>query len=62
MQIFIRYLERQSPTPQLASDSHGWLELPDGRRWSPCVSEFSFNKLQQAKRRRWWFRLMGLRG
>ncbi|WP_423732308.1 phage filamentation protein Fil family protein [Hafnia paralvei] len=62
MQVFIKLLKKQSPAPQLAADAHGWLELPDGRRWSPCVSEFRFNKPQQATRRPWWFRLMGLRG
>ncbi|MGO3012673.1 MAG: phage filamentation protein Fil family protein [Hafnia alvei] len=62
MQVFIKLLKKQSPAPQLAADAHGWLELPDGRRWAPCVSGFRFNKPQQAKRRPWWFRLMGLRG
>lgn len=35
MKAFVTYLKRQSPVPQLASDAHGWLELPDGKRWNP---------------------------
>lgn len=32
---FVTYLKRQSPPPQLASGSTGWLELPNGQRWNP---------------------------
>lgn len=35
MKPFVTYLKRQSPSPQLASGSTGWLELPNGRRWNP---------------------------
>ncbi|WP_350232343.1 phage filamentation protein Fil family protein [Edwardsiella tarda] len=62
MQIFVTFLKQQSPSP-LSADAHGWLELPDGRRFQPCISEFRFNTQPQARRRRpWWSRLMGLRG
>ncbi|EKS7779994.1 phage filamentation protein Fil family protein [Edwardsiella piscicida] len=61
MQIFVTYLKQQSPSP-LAASSHGWLELPNGRRFQPCISEFRFNDKVQARRRPWWMRLMGLRG
>lgn len=32
---FVTYLKSQSPSPQLASGSTGWLELPNGQRWNP---------------------------
>ncbi|AUZ65643.1 phage filamentation protein Fil family protein [Citrobacter sp. CFNIH10] len=35
MKPFVNYLKRQSPPPQLASGSTGWLELPNGQRWNP---------------------------
>ena len=39
---FVTYLKRQSPPPQLASGSTGWLELPNGQRWNPSHS-YKFN-------------------
>ncbi|KAA8727569.1 DUF2724 domain-containing protein [Ewingella americana] len=67
MQVFTRFLVKQSPTLQLPSHGHGWLELPNGQRWQPAASKVQFlsgrNKpAVKPKRRPWWFRLMGLRG
>ncbi|WP_392738480.1 phage filamentation protein Fil family protein [Serratia ureilytica] len=67
MKVFAHFLKQQSPSPQLPSYGHGWLELPNGQRWQPCASRVVFSRgcaLQpiQARRRPWWFRLMGLRG
>ena len=39
---FVTYLKRQSPPPQLASGSTGWLELPNGQRWNPSHA-YKFN-------------------
>lgn len=67
MKAFAQYLKRQSPASQLASFGHGWIELPNGQRWQPCASRVVFSgdsvaPGKQAKRRPWWFRLMGMRG
>lgn len=67
MKAFAQYLKRQSPAPQLTSFGHGWIELPNGQRWQPCASRVVFSgdsvaPGKQAKRRPWWFRLMGMRG
>ncbi|ENL8545208.1 DUF2724 domain-containing protein [Serratia marcescens] len=67
MKAFAQYLKRQSPALQLASFGHGWIELPNGQRWQPCASRVVFSgdsvaPGKQAKRRPWWFRLMGMRG
>jgi len=35
MIVFVKYLKRQSPSPQLPSFGHGSIALPDGRRWNP---------------------------
>ncbi|WP_071706515.1 phage filamentation protein Fil family protein [Yersinia ruckeri] len=58
MKIFARYLKQQSPSPQLGSYGHGWIELPNGQRWQPCTSRVVF---LGALRHPWWFRLMGLK-
>lgn len=57
MAAFVTYLKRQSPPMQLASDSNGWLTLPNGQRWNPAYCH-KFNTHEQ--RRPWWHRLMGL--
>ncbi|CAI0753567.1 Protein of uncharacterised function (DUF2724) [Serratia entomophila] len=67
MKAFAQYLKRQSPAPQLADFGHGWIELPNGQRWQPSASRVVFlggsvTPGKQAKRRPWWFRLVGLRG
>lgn len=67
MQVFTRLLQKQSPSIQLPSYGHGWLELPNGQRWQPAASKVQFlsgcrSPVVNAKRRPWWFRLMGLRG
>ncbi|CNH40230.1 DUF2724 domain-containing protein [Yersinia ruckeri] len=66
MKIFARYLKQQSPSPQLGSYGHGWIELPNGQRWQPCTSRVVFlgalrKPVLKNKRRPWWFRLMGLK-
>ncbi|WP_309834911.1 phage filamentation protein Fil family protein [Pantoea sp. SORGH_AS_0659] len=38
MFVFVNFLKRQSPTPQLASYGHGTIALPDGRRWNPGLT------------------------
>ncbi|MGP6469913.1 phage filamentation protein Fil family protein [Rahnella aceris] len=67
MKVFAQLLKQQSPTAQLQSYGHGWLELPNGQRWQPATSKVSFlsgcrHPMVKIKRRPWWFRLMGLRG
>ncbi|EKN5147789.1 DUF2724 domain-containing protein [Yersinia enterocolitica] len=67
MKVFANYLKQQSPSQQLSHFGHGWIELPNGQRWQPCASRVVFlgesrNPVFKIKRRRWWFRLMGLRG
>ncbi|WP_279026863.1 phage filamentation protein Fil family protein [Gibbsiella quercinecans] len=67
MKVFAHFLKQQSPSPQLPSYGHGWIELPNGQRWQPCASRVVFSgdsvaPGKRAKRRPWWFRLMGLRG
>jgi hypothetical protein len=59
MKAFVTYLKKQSPTPQLASGTIGWIELPNGQRWNPG-HQFKFNTHQP--RRPWWRRLMGISG
>lgn len=67
MKVFAQLLKQQSPTIQLQSYGHGWLELPNGQRWQPVASKVAFisgyrNPMVKIKRGPWWFRLMGLRG
>jgi len=67
MKVFAQLLKQQSPTIQLQSYGHGWLELPNGQRWQPAASKVTFlsgqhHPMVKIKRRPWWFRLMGLRG
>lgn len=67
MKVFAQLLKQQSPTIQLQSYGHGWLELPNGQRWQPAASKVAFlsgqrHPMVKIKRRPWWFRLMGLRG
>ncbi|MCB5303234.1 phage filamentation protein Fil family protein [Yersinia bercovieri] len=67
MKVFANYLKQQSPSQQLSHFDHGWIELPNGQRWQPCASRVVFlgesrKPIFKAKHRRWWFRLMGLRG
>lgn len=67
MKVFAQLLKQQSPTIQLQSYGHGWLELPDGQRWQPAARKVVFLSGQRypmvkIKRRPWWTRMMGLRG
>ena len=67
MKVFAQLLKQQSPTVQLQSYGHGWLELPNGQRWQPAASKVAFlsgqrHPVVKIKRRPWWTRLMGLRG
>lgn len=67
MKVFAQLLKQQSPSAQLPSYGHGWLELPNGHRWQPTASKVVFlsgcrQPMVKTKRRAWWFRLMGLRG
>ncbi|AZP51374.1 DUF2724 domain-containing protein [Rahnella aquatilis] len=67
MKVFAQLLKQQSPTIQLQSYGHGWLELPNGQRWQPAASKVAFlsgqrHTMVKIKRRPWWTRLMGLRG
>ena len=67
MKVFAQLLKQQSPTTQLSSYGHGWLELPNGQRWQPAASKVAFlsgqrHPMVKIKCRPWWFRLMGLRG
>ncbi|HDL7728984.1 TPA: DUF2724 domain-containing protein [Yersinia enterocolitica] len=67
MKVFANYLKQQSPSQQLSHFGRGWIELPNGQRWQPCASRVVFlgesrNPVFKIKRRRWGFRLMGLRG
>lgn len=67
MKVFAQLLKQQSPSVQLPSFGHGWLELQNGQRWQPAASKVVFlggKRLPsvKTKRRPWWFRLMGLRG
>ncbi|MEE8731132.1 MAG: phage filamentation protein Fil family protein [Rahnella inusitata] len=67
MKVFAQLLKQQSPSAQLPSYGHGWLELPNGQRWQPAASKVAFlsgcrHPMVKIKRRSWWFRLMGLRG
>lgn len=54
MKPFVNYLKNQSPTPQLNSHGHGWIELPNGQLWNPAI-RFNFNG---QTRRPWWHRLL----
>lgn len=67
MKVFAQLLKQQSPTIQLQSYGHGWLELPNGQRWQPAASKVAFlsgqrHPMVKIKRCPWWVRLMGLRG
>jgi hypothetical protein len=66
MKIFAQLLKQQSPSIQLPSFGHGWLELPNGQRWQPTASKVMFlggKRIPQVqiKRRPWWIRIMGIR-
>lgn len=39
MVVFVNFLKRNSPPPQLPAYGHGWLALPDGKRWNPADVE-----------------------
>ncbi len=67
MITFVTRLRHHSPPPELPCHGHGWIELPDGRRWQPGTGQVTFSGgavfvSRPVARRRWWFRLMGLRG
>jgi len=46
MFVFVNFLKRQSPAPQLPSFGHGTLQLPNGTRWNPALTR----KNQEAHR------------
>jgi len=39
MQVFVRFLKRQSPSQQLPHFGHGWIMNDKGRRWHPANSQ-----------------------
>lgn len=59
MKTFVNFLKRQSPPMQLASFGHGWLELPNGKRWQPSPAAKLF---KQATRRSAFSRMLGIGG
>lgn len=59
MVIFAKLLKRPSPSQQLPSFGHGWIELSNGQRWQPAPG---VKPAQQARRRSVFSRLRGLFG
>lgn len=47
---FVRYLRNQSNSPQLPSFGHGWIQLPDGRRWNPALTRKNHEAQYEGKR------------
>lgn len=44
MRAFVTYLTEQSPSPQLNTFGHGWIELPGGKRWHPSREQSALLK------------------
>lgn len=59
MVIFAKLLKRPSPSQQLASFGHGWIELSNGQRWQPAPG---VKPTVQARRRSAFSRLFELVG
>jgi len=50
MICFVRYLKNQAKPPQLASFGHGWIQLPNGRRWNPGLTTRNRGEQIESKR------------
>lgn len=49
MFVFVNFLKRQSPAPQLPSFGHGSIALPDGRRWNPALTRKNQEAVHERK-------------
>ncbi|MBE5254148.1 phage filamentation protein Fil family protein [Mixta mediterraneensis] len=50
MIVFVRHLTNQAKPPQLPSFGHGWIQLPDGRRWNPALTLKNHEAKHEGKR------------